>query len=505
MCPKMGTIDVRIYLLFIVFTIFLEQIYPGEAAVVCFKKFRQGKGDCKRPLRKRVYASASDCCAGKGNGWAWKEKKIRKNSYRCSSCESRNSLTTPSFQTSTLAPWGEWSECTVTCGAGWRSKYRQCPTCDINDYRNKLFQPCMINSYCPVDGNWGPWYPWQPCSKSCGTGIRTRTRSCIYPPPAHGGKDCAGKSDDKDTCNTKPCPVDGNWTLWTPWSSCTESCGPGTMKRTRTCSNPQPMYRGKQCKGTGYAIKKCENIRCPQDGGWSLWSSWSPCPVTCGLGFRIRSRMCNSPKPMYGGSSCKGPYTEKLDCRGGRPCPVPIHGGWSNWSEFGSCKAPRCTAIRGFKYRYRTCTNPKPHHYGQPCHGRSNDRRECYNNFECPVDGKWCQWSSWGPCSRRNCRRSDAVEKRTRECSCPKPQFKGAPCPKEESWETRNCSSNPSCNPIAKKTHTTTLSNIEVSLNTTQTSTVEISTICTNCTTVAIPEVTSSEKIFNSTVYRTLP
>lgn len=45
----------------------------SSAAVMCFKKFRQWKGDCKRPLRKRVYASASECCAGKGAGWAWKE------------------------------------------------------------------------------------------------------------------------------------------------------------------------------------------------------------------------------------------------------------------------------------------------------------------------------------------------------------------------------------------------------------------------------------------------
>ena len=36
------------------------------------------------------------------------------------------------------------------------------------------------------------------------------------------------------------------------------------MKRTRTCSQPQPQYRGKPCKGSAYFSKKCEHQRCPR-------------------------------------------------------------------------------------------------------------------------------------------------------------------------------------------------------------------------------------------------
>ena len=47
------------------------------------------------------------------------------------------------------AEWGEWGDCSITCGAGWRSRYRQCEDCDRNHYRNVQSQPCVINYYCP--------------------------------------------------------------------------------------------------------------------------------------------------------------------------------------------------------------------------------------------------------------------------------------------------------------------------------------------------------------------
>ncbi|CAI9737755.1 Hypothetical predicted protein [Octopus vulgaris] len=426
---------------------FFQMVLQLEGSVVCYKKFRKRRGVCKRPLKRQVYSTAIQCCSDRGSGWTRKVDKVGKNSYRCTSCEILKKFSLPPADAvkPTLAPWGEWTECTVTCGAGWRSKYRQCPTCRPDDYRNRLFQPCMIRSYCPVDGNWGPWYQWHPCTKSCGGGRRSRTRACIYPPPANDGKDCVGSSVEEAACNTKPCPVNGRWSNWTPWSTCSASCGAGSMKRVRKCDNPEPKYRGRPCGGSSYQVKKCVKIKCQQDGGWSLWSSWSPCPVTCGTAFRIRNRECNSPKPLYGGNYCRGPKTEKLECRGRRPCPVSIHGSWSNWSAFGSCNARRCSGIRGFKTRHRTCTKPKPRHYGRQCRGRSIEKRECYNNIDCPVNGKWCHWSQWIRCTAAKCTSPFATERRVRKCACPKPQHKGAPCPDGADEEIRKCAERPYC------------------------------------------------------------
>ena len=57
-----------------------------------------------------------------------------------------------------------------------------------------------------VHGGWTSWTAWSACTKSCGGGSRTRSRSCTNPLPAHGGQNCAGASSESGNCNTKECP-----------------------------------------------------------------------------------------------------------------------------------------------------------------------------------------------------------------------------------------------------------------------------------------------------------
>ena len=58
-------------------------------------------------------------------------------------------------------------------------------------------------------------------------------------------------------------------------------------------------------------------------GGWSGWGGWSGCSVTCGSGFRSRSRSCNSPARQYGGNRCSGSSTEN-STRGTHSCPSEL-------------------------------------------------------------------------------------------------------------------------------------------------------------------------------------
>ncbi|KAG0728613.1 Hemicentin-1 [Chionoecetes opilio] len=60
----------------------------------------------------------------------------------------------------------------------------------------------------------------------------------------------------------------------------------------------------------------CNTQHCPVNGGWGLWSEWSSCSETCGIGARMRTRMCNTPYPRIGGTSCPGEARETGSCMG---------------------------------------------------------------------------------------------------------------------------------------------------------------------------------------------
>ncbi|MEE6488349.1 hypothetical protein FKM82_015209 [Ascaphus truei] len=55
------------------------------------------------------------------------------------------------------------------------------------------------------DGGWSSWSRFGTCSRTCGGGVRSRSRQCNNPPPAYGGRECHGATYEYQICNSEEC------------------------------------------------------------------------------------------------------------------------------------------------------------------------------------------------------------------------------------------------------------------------------------------------------------
>ncbi|XP_031566331.1 uncharacterized protein LOC116301419 [Actinia tenebrosa] len=323
--------------------------------------------------------------------------------------------------------WGSWGECSPPCGVGLRFRYRNCK--DWNSYPcTDVWQAkaCRVK-VCPVHGKWSSWNSWTRCPVTCGSGVQSRTRECTNPAPANGGRNCEGPSSETQICATNACPVNGNWTAWSSWDSCSATCGGGSQSRTRACTNPAPSNGGCNCEGPSSETQVCATNACPVNGKWSSWNSWTRCPVTCGSGVQSRTRDCG----RNFGRNCEGPSSETQICATNA---CPVNGNWTAWSSWDSCSA---TCGGGSQSRTRECTNPAPVNGGRNCEGPSSETQICATNA-CPVNGNWTAWSSWDSCSA-TC--GGGSQSRTRECTNLAPVNGGSNC-EGPSSETQICATN---------------------------------------------------------------
>ncbi|KAL8608110.1 hypothetical protein ACOMHN_016565 [Nucella lapillus] len=327
--------------------------------------------------------------------------------------------------------WGDWSECSATCGQGVHYRSRSCDNPQpMNGGRDCVGErresaSCQLTP-CPEDGEWGNWQKWSSCSVSCGAGQRQRQRPCDNPAPQPGGRPCHGDARQTEQCSSGPCPIAGLWGSWEPWGPCSLSCGVGAQQRQRQCNNPRPQFNGAPCQGEGVQQQPCRNQLCAVDGQWGLWLSWSPCTVSCGGGLRSRQRGCDNPRPQFSGTDCVGPDTQRDYCNND---PCPVHGNWGGWGAWGRCSL---TCGGGQRKRFRTCSNPSPSNNGRPCIGSAEDANTC-NLTPCPVDGQWQEWSVWSPCTR-SC--DGGTQERQRLCQ--PHQHGGRPC-LGDSTELNSC------------------------------------------------------------------
>ncbi|XP_032239033.2 coadhesin [Nematostella vectensis] len=178
-----------------------------------------------------------------------------------------------------------------------------------------------------IAGGFSQWSGWSQCSESCGQGLRGRARVCNNPAPGRLGEHCAGKDHEIEQCGERHCPMNGGYTEWSEYSKCDKSCGGGVRTRSRYCINPTPRHGGKDCEHGFSHVENmsCNRIRCPSPetsatvladsgGGYGKWTNYGVCIANsgnCGEGKRTRTRVCNNP----GGKGCEGPDSESMKCQ----------------------------------------------------------------------------------------------------------------------------------------------------------------------------------------------
>mgnify|MGYP005983464147 CR=1 FL=1 len=382
---------------------------------------------------------------------------------------------------------------------GWNDRNESCSTAPNGDPLDKYWDQAI--PACPVldaqiDGGWSSWSTWTACVHRAAPDAEPadncmcQTRECNNPAPKNGGRPCSGLA-----IAVANCTVHGGWSDWSAWSACSATCGTAVKSRTRTCSNPAPAHGGRVCVGQDLATAFCdaEIPPCPatpQDGGWGPWSDWNDCPSSCTAGCKSRTRRCDSPVPENGGQYCVGndveyvhecgehkkvlnsPWINTSNLTGEYSwrfrlvekvpddvpysfhflflfrftCKAPAkqglmkvylkeevcinnncttskeneHPHWGPWGPWNSCSVP-CGG--GVQHRRRDCE-------GLGCGGSSEQSRDC-NKHDCREE--WGCWSDWSPCNV-----SCGWGVRTRHRVCLGYNCTGSPWEKE-SCENREC------------------------------------------------------------------
>jgi len=250
--------------------------------------------------------------------------------------------------------WTEWDQCDKSCGGGQRTRHRQVTRNPLNGgdaCPHRLIEtagcnavPCQTRD-CIVSA----WGQWADCSATCGVGYRIRSRD-FQQRPCKGGRGC-----NMTLAQTEPCDahtmcgcIDCVWDSWTEWKECDKPCDGGQTTRTRKIiTKPEPGCKACDAKVSSQ-VKPCNTQVCSHhkciDGLWNDWEEWGICSSTCDGGEVWRSR-----KMLQEANDCgipaTGLATEARKCNVGVPC-VPavdcMFGDWTRWSE---CSG-KCLGVR---------------------------------------------------------------------------------------------------------------------------------------------------------------
>ena len=149
------------------------------------------------------------------------------------------------------------------------------------------------------------------------------------------------------------------------------------------------------------------------DGGFSAWSAWWTCTTKSGTKCKCRTRTCTQPEPRNGGKSCDESQSLEIgECE--------VNGGWTEWSQWSECRTqascaeqqqPNAAHIVYTRVRTRSCTNPEPQFNGRVCVGADKQEEICTPDMVNPCaaaanaailvsSNQWGPWGAWDECTK---------------------------------------------------------------------------------------------------------
>ena len=130
---------------------------------------------------------------------------------------------------------------------------------------------------------------WGQCSKSCGTGTKTRSVGCYNGGSKVSDSWCSGSKPATSTsCHLKHCPINCVVSGWGSWGACSRTCGKGVQSRSRSITT-SPQHGGASCPALT-SSQKCNTHTC-ENFHWHE-SGFGVCGAACGASTKTQAVKC---------------------------------------------------------------------------------------------------------------------------------------------------------------------------------------------------------------------